>query len=72
MNEPKAKTVSLIIKIVAVIFVISCAVLKWVDVFTNATISEICIVAGTMAAIFGDVSVNTAIDKFTKKNKEEE
>ena len=65
-KELKAKKVSLIIKIVAVIFVIICSVLKWTGVFPNATIYEICVVAGTIAAIFGDVSVNTAIDKFKK------
>ena len=65
-KELKAKKVSLIIKIVAVVFVIVCSVLKWTGVFPNATIYEICIVAGTIAAIFGDVSVNTALDKFKK------
>ena len=65
-KELKAKKVSLIIKIVAVIFVIVCSVLKWTGVFPNATVYEICAVAGTIAAIFGDVSVNTALDKFKK------
>ena len=65
--EMKAKNVSLIVKIVAVVFIITCAVLKWLGIFTNATISEICIIGGTMSAIFGDISINTAIDKFTKK-----
>lgn len=65
-KELKAKKVSLIIKIVAVIFVIVCSVLKWTGIFPNATIYEICVVAGTIAAIFGDVSVNTALDKFKK------
>ncbi len=65
-KELKAKKVSLIIKIVAVIFVIICSVLKWTGVFPNATIYEICVVAGTIAAIFGDVSVNMALDKFKK------
>lgn len=65
--EMKAKNVSLIVKIVAVVFIIACAILKWLGIFTNATISEICIIGGTMSAIFGDISINTAIDKFTKK-----
>lgn len=68
-KELKAKKVSLIIKIVAVVFVIVCSVLKWTGVFPNATIYEICVVAGTIAAIFGDVSVNTALDKFKKKEE---
>ena len=66
-KELKAKKVSLIIKIVAVIYLVVCSALKWTGVFPNATIYEICVVAGTMAAIFGDVSVNTALDKFKKE-----
>lgn len=66
-KELKAKKVSLIIKIIAVIYLVVCSALKWTGVFPNATIYEICMVAGTMAAIFGDVSVNTAIDKFKKE-----
>ena len=69
--ELKAKTVSLIVKIVAVIFIVTGAVLKWLGIFPNATISEICIVGGTISAIFGDVSINTALDKFRKKDGEE-
>ena len=69
--ELKARTVSLIVKIGAVIFIVAGAVLKWLGIFPNATISEICIVGGTITAIFGDVSINTALDKFTKKEGEE-
>ena len=65
-KELKAKKVSLIIKIVAVVYLVVCSALKWTNVFPNATIYEICAVAGTIAAIFGDVSVNTALDKFKK------
>lgn len=66
-KELKAKKVSLIVKIIAVLFLVVCSVLKWVGLFPNATIYEICMVAGTMAAIFGDISINTAIDKFKKE-----
>ena len=69
--ELKAKSVSLVVKIVSVVFIVTGAVLKWLGIFPNATISEICIVGGTMSAIFGDVSINTAIDKFTKKEDAE-
>ena len=65
-KELKAKKVSLIVKIVAITFLVICSVLKWVNIFTNATIYEICMVAGTMSAIFGDISINTALDKFKK------
>ena len=69
--ELKAKTVSLIVKIVAVIFIVVCAVLKWLGVFPNATVPDICIIGGTITAIFGDISVNTALDKFRNKDGEE-
>ena len=65
-KELKAKQVSLVVKIIAVVFLVVCSVLMWVGIFSNATIPEICMVAGTIAAIFGDVSVNTALDKFKK------
>lgn len=67
----KAKTVSIIVKIFAVAFICTGSVFKWLNIFPNATISEICIVGGTIGAIFGDVSINTALDKFTKKGGEE-
>jgi len=66
-KELKAKTVSLVVKIASVLFLIVCSTLKWMGVFSNATIYEICAVAGTMSAVFGDVSINTALDKFKKK-----
>ena len=66
-KELKAKKVSLIVKIVSVAFLVICSILKWMGIFPNATIYEICMVAGTMSAIFGDISINTAIDKFKKE-----
>ena len=65
-KELKAKKVSLIVKIIAVVFLVLCSILKWMNIFPNATIYEICVVAGTMSAIFGDISINTALDKFKK------
>lgn len=69
-KKVKAKTISLVVKIIDVIFIIVCAVLKWKGVFENATIPEICMIGGVIGAIFGDISINTAIDKFTKRNEE--
>lgn len=69
--ELKAKKVSLLVKIFAIIFICACSVLKWLNIFENAEISEICIVGGTLGAIFGDVSINTAIDKFRNKEGSE-
>jgi len=69
--ELKAKKISIIVKIFAVVFIVVCSILKWLNVFPNSEISEICIVGGTLGAIFGDVSINTALDKFTKKGESE-
>lgn len=65
--ELKAKTVSLFIKIIDVAFLILLAVLKWCGKLPNAEIKEICLVAGVMGAVFGDISINSALDKFTGK-----
>ena len=66
--ELKAKTVSLVIKICDVIFVVVCAILKWLGIFQSATITEICMIGGVIGAVFGDVSINTALDKFRGNN----
>lgn len=68
--EIKAKTISLLVKAFAVIFVIGCSFLKWFGILQSATITEICMVAGVISAIFGDISINTALDKFTKRGEE--
>ena len=64
--ELKAKTVSTIVKIFDVVFIVVCAILKWLGIFQNATITEVCMIGGVIGAIFGDVSINTALDKFKK------
>lgn len=66
----EAKKVSLIAKIVAGVLLLAGAVLKWTGVFVNCTINELCIVAGTVAGLFGTVDLNIALDKFTKKKEE--
>lgn len=68
-KQIKAKTVSLIVKVVDCVLIIGFAILKWLGKFPEATIAEICTVGGVVAAIFGDISLNTALDKFTKKGK---
>ena len=64
----EAKKVSLVVKICTCIFIVICCVLKWLGVFATATISEICIAGGTLAGIFGDVSINLMMEKWSKKN----
>ena len=70
-KELRAKTVSLIAKIVAGTVLLVGAVLKWLNIFTNCEISELCAVSGTLVALFVTVDTNIALDKF-RKNKETE
>lgn len=69
MKEVKAKTVSLIAKIVASVILIGGAVLKWTGIFPSCEIPELCTVAFTLMGIFGTVDLNIALDKFTKKGE---
>ena len=62
----KAKTVSLIAKIVSGGILLIGAVLKWIGVFSNCEISELCAVSGTFVALFTTIDVNIALDKFRK------
>lgn len=68
----KAKTVSLIAKIVAGVILLAGAVLKWMGIFTDCEIKELCTVAGTLAALFVTVDTNIALDKFTKQEEPQE
>lgn len=66
----KARDVSVIVKICTCVFIVACCVLKWLGVFSNATVAEICIAGGTLAGIFGDVSINLMMEKWRNKNAE--
>ena len=68
----KAKDASLGAKITAGAILLIGAVLKWLGIFTNCEISELCKVAGTLAALFVTVDTNIALDKFTKKSEDAE
>ena len=67
----KAKDASLIAKITAGAILLIGAVLKWLGIFTNCEISELCMVAGTLAGLFITVDTNIALDKFRKTGEEE-
>ena len=69
--EFKAKTVSLVIKIIIVVFLVVCSLLKWLNVLPNCEIKEVCLIGATIGAVFGDVSINTAIDKFTSRGNKD-
>lgn len=62
----KAKTVSLLAKIVAAAILLLGAVLKWLGVFSNCEISELCTVSITFVALFITIDGNIALDKFRK------
>ena len=62
----KAKTVSLLAKIVAGAILLIGAVLKWTGVFSNCEISELCTVSGTFVSLFVTIDANIALDKFRK------
>jgi len=66
-KELKAKTVSLIAKMTAGAVLLIGATLKWLGIFSNCEISELCTVAGTLVALFVTVDANIALDKFSKK-----
>ena len=67
MNELKAKNVSLISKIVAALVLLVGAVLKWLGIFQDCSIGDLCKVGFCIMAYFGTIDANIAIDKFTKK-----
>lgn len=66
-KELKAKTVSLIAKIIAGTVLLGGAILKWLNIFSACEISELCTVSFTLMCIFGTIDLNIALDKFTKK-----
>lgn len=65
-KELKAKTVSLIAKIIGALIVLIGAILKWVGIFGNCSINELCIVGFSVMGIFGTVDLNLLAEKFTK------
>ena len=68
----KANTSSLIAKITAGVILLTGAVLKWLWIFPDCEITELCKVAGTLAALFVTVDANIALDKFTKPEESAE
>ena len=65
-----AKLVSLIAKVCAVIFAMVCFILHGVGKLPEITVGEIATIVGVIVGAFADISVNTAIDKFRKKQPE--
>ena len=69
MQEVKAKDVSLLAKIIAGVIVVVGAVLKWLGIFSDCNINELCIVGFTVMGLFGTVDLNIALDKFAGKTE---
>lgn len=65
-KELKAKTVSLLAKIVGGLVVLVGAVLKWLGIFTACEINELCVVGFTIMGIFGTVDLNLLAEKFAR------
>ena len=65
-KEIKAKTVSLIAKIVGAGIVLIGAIFKWLNIFTSCEINELCVVGFTIMGIFGTVDLNLLAEKFQK------
>lgn len=65
-KELKAKAVSLIAKIVGALVVLVGAILKWLGVFSNCEINELCAVGFTVMGVFGMVDMNLLAEKFSR------
>lgn len=70
--ELHAKDISKVFKIVAPVFAVAMAILKWTGVFKNLTISEIIYISCFIyAAGAGTIDLNLMLDKFTSKSGKE-
>ena len=63
----KAKTISLISKVLGVVVILGGHVLKWLGKMPNAESGEIIACGFSIMGIFGTVDINILVDKFTKK-----
>lgn len=68
--ELHAKDISKVFKIVAPVFAVAMAILKWTGVFPNVTISEIIYISCFIyAAGAGTIDLNLMLDKFTSRKE---
>ena len=68
--ELHAKDISKVFKIVAPVFAVEMAILKWTGVFPNITISEIIYISCFIyAAGAGTIDLNLMLDKFTSRKE---
>lgn len=62
----KAKSLSLISKVLGVVVILGGHVLKWLNILPGATSGEIMACGFGVMGIFAGVDINILIDKFTK------
>ena len=68
--ELHAKDISKVFNIVAPVFAVAMAILKWTGVFPNITISEIIYISCFIyAAGAGTIDLNLMLDKFTSRKE---
>lgn len=68
--ELHAKDISKVFKIVAPVFAVAMAILKWTGVFPNITISEIIYISCFIyAAGAGTIDLNLMLDKITSRKE---
>lgn len=70
-KELKAKTVSLVGKIVGGVVILVAHILKWTGKLPEATSTEIVGCGLAIMACFGTVDLNIIIDKFTKRRTDD-
>lgn len=68
--ELKAKDASLAAKISAGVIVVVGAILKWLGIFSNCDINELCVVGFTVMGLFGTVDINLMLEKVFGKKAE--
>lgn len=68
--ELHAKDISKVFKIVAPVFAVAMAILKWTGVLVNIAISEIIYISCFIyAAGAGTIDLNLMLDKFTSRKE---
>lgn len=69
--ELKAKDVSLWGKIAGCAILTAGSVLKWLGVFGNCDVRELCIVSYGVAGLFGTVDINLMLEKICGRGNAE-
>ena len=72
-HKVTAKALSKAFKIVCALGIMTCALLKWLNVMPNATAGEICMIWSAVYGVgAGTIDLNIMFDKFTSRGEREE